>query len=468
MQLPKDGLVPTLFCLHYLGGSANEWAHVAERLNGRFRVVALDLPGFGDAAEASGYSVDQMAETIARSISAHAPQRWMLAGHSMGAKVAAAIARRAEDGDPGLAGLVGIAMIAGSPPSPEPMKDEDRETMLGWFSDGPQTSRSQAETYVSKNGGPNLPADSAGAAVADILRMNRAAWIAWLESGSREDWSDRIGVLKTPALVISGADDENLGPEAQRRLMLPHLANPRSATLAAAKHLLPLENPGDVARLIDEHERVIGYHTLIASTRVSRGTREALESRAAPDDPDPASASTTLDAKALATLRAVIDCVVPQINEVAIDLAARIDRQLALGTGDGWRFADLPGDRDAYRMALQTLDAASNARNGCDFGALDTDRRASMLTDICDGRFEMTIGDDSRANGLDAAQMRLWFEDARADAVKLYVAHPDTLARLGYGGIANGGDGMPKSGFARIGVGEREAWEPTAFADSKK
>jgi hypothetical protein len=119
-------------------------------------------------------------------------------------------------------------------------------------------------------------------------------------------------------------------------------------------------------------------------------------------------------------------------------------------------------------MALETLDAESNARHGCDFAALDADRRASMLTDICDARFEMTAGEESPANWLDAAQMRLWFEDARADAVKLYVAHPDTLARLGYSGIANGGDGMPKSGFARIGVGEREAWEPSAFSDSTK
>jgi hypothetical protein len=64
--------------------------------------------------------------------------------------------------------------------------------------------------------------------------------------------------------------------------------------------------------------------------------------------------------------------------------------------------------------------------------------------------------------------LRAWFEDARADAVKLYVAHPDTLARLGYSGIANGGDGMPKSGFVRIGFGERESWEPIAFSDGPR
>jgi hypothetical protein len=246
--------------------------------------------------------------------------------------------------------------------------------------------------------------------------------------------------------------------------MVPHFANARFATIHAAKHLLPLERAHDVARLIAEHETIVEYRALIASARVSRGTRDALEERAKADDPE--NESTTLGAKALGTLRAVIDCVIPQNDAVRIDLATRIDRQLALGAGDGWRFADLPRDTEAYRMAIETLDAAANERDGCDFAALDAERRASMLAEIGDGRFEMTIDDASRAHRLDAAQMRLWFEDARADAVKLYVAHPDTLARIGYSGFANGGDGTPKSGFARVGVGEREAWEPIARSES--
>ena len=61
---------------------------------------------------------------------------------------------------------------------------------------------------------------------------------------------------------------------------------------------------------------------------------------------------------------------------------------------------------------------------------------------------------------LDGRQMQLWFEDLRADAVKLYVAHPATLAALGFSGIAYGGDGDDKPGFRLIGLDEREPWEP--------
>ncbi len=49
--------------------------------------------------------------------------------------------------------------------------------------------------------------------------------------------------------------------------------------------------------------------------------------------------------------------------------------------------------------------------------------------------------------------------------MKAYLGHPRTLARIGYSGIANGGDGEPKTGFARIGIGERETWEPVARVD---
>ena len=43
--------------------------------------------------------------------------------HSMGAKVGLAVAWRVEDREAGIAGLV---LLAGSPPSPEPMEEERR------------------------------------------------------------------------------------------------------------------------------------------------------------------------------------------------------------------------------------------------------------------------------------------------------------------------------------------------------
>ncbi len=464
--------IPVVFALHFLAGSAREWAPVASLLEGKVRLIALDLPGFGDASATPGYSVAEMTEYIARAIRAEARERWYIVGHSMGAKVAAAIARRAEDGGDGLSGLAGVLTIAGSPPGPEPMDEKQRLEMMGWFAGDVASNRREAQEYISSNSSDDLDSDSTERAVADVLRANRAAWIAWLESGSREDWSDRIGVLKTPALVIAGSDDENLGPEAQARLMAPHYANVRTVTISGARHLLPMERPSDIARsileLVDTSLCVSegsqatdeAYRDLIASSRVGKKTREALVARGAPDDAayEPAAVSS----EAFAVLRAVVNRVIPQTESTTIDIAARIDRQLQSAVGDGWRFAALPPDAEAYNAGLSTLNEEARKAHGSVFADLDDAVQDELLTAVADGRLGSRSDARALPQQLTAAQMRSWFEDLRADAVKTYVSHPATLARIGYSGIANGGDGEPKSGFARVGIDDREPWEPSA------
>jgi pimeloyl-ACP methyl ester carboxylesterase len=451
---------PIAFCLHYLGGSAREWARVAERLAPAVEVVAIDLPGFGDARDFHGYAVAEMVAFVARAIEARAPHRWILVGHSMGAKVATVLASEIERGTRALAGLAGVVTVAGSPPSPEPMAATQREKMLGWFASGADTSAAQAHEFVRSNS-ERLDERSTELAVSDVLRTNRAAWIAWLEHGSREDWSERVGVLQTPGVVIAGADDPELGPGAQRRLMLPHFANAHLLTLPHAKHLLPLERASDIARAIALAVSTARYRELTESTRVSTQTRAALRSRET--SPGSAYEPLALDRTTFETLRAVVDRVVPQSGFPAIDLAAKIDEQLHAAQGDGWRFAALPPDARAYRDALETLDDAARSRGANAFVALDAKMQDEVLHGIAAPGSDANVpAAEGRLNG---DQMRLWFEDLRADAVKAFTLHPQTLARIGYSGIANGGDGEPKSGFARVGLGEREAWEPVAVGD---
>jgi pimeloyl-ACP methyl ester carboxylesterase len=254
----EDSAGLTLVCLHFLGGSAASWAEVSLRLAGRLRCLALDLPGFGDAAGVAGYGVAEMADSVAARVQHARLGDWILAGHSMGAKVAAVLARRAEDGAEGLAGLRGVVLLAGSPPGPEPMPAAQRETMLGWFTGDPAAWPAQARAFIGNNvAGPLLPA-AMGIAMADLLRMRPAAWAAWLRAGSREDWAERIGVLRTPALILAGADDKALGERAQRALTAPHYASHRLVTLPDTGHLLPMEQPDEVGALIAGHARDVG------------------------------------------------------------------------------------------------------------------------------------------------------------------------------------------------------------------
>ncbi len=94
----------TLVCLHFLGGSTRTWEPLRETLAGAKHVMAVDLPGFGEAVPSGGASIDGMADHVTAVIRDAAPRRFRLVGHSMGAKVALTLARRAEDGDADLQG----------------------------------------------------------------------------------------------------------------------------------------------------------------------------------------------------------------------------------------------------------------------------------------------------------------------------------------------------------------------------
>ncbi|MCJ2033420.1 alpha/beta hydrolase [Methylobacterium sp. J-068] len=458
---------PVLFGLHYLGGSARAFEGVAERLAGRVTCVGLDLPGFGGAAAAAGQDVAAMAADVAARIRAAAPRRWLLAGNSMGAKVALALAREAEDGAPGLEGLAGLVILAGSPPSPEPMADDRRAAMIAWIGADAATRAREAEAFVDANvGAPLEPALKAGA-VADVLRCRPEAWTAWLARGSREDWSARVGILRTPAIVLAGSEDADLGAPAQAALTLPHLAHGRLATLEGVGHLIPIEHPAAVAEAVltllaePAHDIApapvipVAYAALIRSERVNARLRAALLARAEPDDP--AYRPRALDPVGLAILRAACARVLPQEGAGHIDLAARIDARLASGAGDGWRFVRLPPDAEAYRLALRTLDAAARASHAKPFVTLDGAAQDALLRSLEAGEV---------AGALDAEQMVLWFEDLRADVARTYLAHPVALARMNFGGIGAGGDTFPLPGFHAVGIGEREDWEPSAAPET--
>jgi pimeloyl-ACP methyl ester carboxylesterase len=449
---------PTLFLLHALGGSARAWSGVIDLLKDEFDAVAIDLPGFGDASPSTGLTVSDMADHVCDVVRRKGARRWLIAGHSMGGKIATVVASRALAGGPGLFGLAGVALFAASPPSPEPMDEERRQRMIDWAAHGTLDDAAAREFVDGNVGAPLLPEQDA-IAIADLERASREAWLAWLERGSREDWSAAIGRLDVPALLMAGGDDEDLGEDGQRATNAKVYPRARLQVEAGAGHLLPLERTDAVAESLRRFwQDVAGlgpvvppaFAAMIDGDRVSRRTRGILAVRALADDPSYEPRS--LNAAQLSTLRSVGHRTVPQ-DGPPIDLAARIDQQLALGKGDGWRFSTLPPDEAAYAQALDAL---------AGFDALPTEQQDAMLADIAAGRFTPPAG-----ALLTAEQMKQWFEDARTDLARLWLAHPATMARIGFDGFANGGDGVRKQGFERLGADEREAWEPMLMEVSR-
>jgi len=441
----------TVFCLHALGSSSEEFVGIRSRLAGTLDLVGIDLPGFGRSSSVTGTTVEEMTERVERAIGRSGATEWALVGHSMGGKIASIVASRTIDGSNGLFGLRAVVLLAASPLSPEPMDEERRTTMLDWAADG-EIGPDEAEAFVDANTAARLPFESLDQAVQDVQRTAPQAWTDWLVRGSREDWSTTFPPNPVPALVLAGGEDGDLGPDAQRELNLPHWTAGEFAVVPGAAHLLPWERPDEVAdRIRDfwrrrvEHGPVVPADTarVIASPRVSARTRGILAVRALPDDPE--RAPRALSRPQLDTLRAVARVVVPQPGDRPVDLALRVDDQLAEGLGDGWRPDGLPADLDAYRAALDALQAEA---------AQGDEHLAAVLAAVDAGEWTPASGP------LDADQLRAWAEDAGVDLAKQWVAHPATMAEIDYDGFANGGDGVRKQGFLLLGAGQREAWEP--------
>lgn len=90
------GSGPPLVLLHGFGASRDNWTPVAKELTRRFRVIAPDLPGYGDSSRRpeAGYSLDEQLARIEAFVRKLGLTRFHLGGNSMGGYLAAHYAAR--------------------------------------------------------------------------------------------------------------------------------------------------------------------------------------------------------------------------------------------------------------------------------------------------------------------------------------------------------------------------------------
>lgn len=234
---------PSLIFLHYFGGSSLAWTEVIEELESDYHCVAPDMRGFGASdALPEKYTVKDYADDVANLIRALEIENYVLIGHSMGGKIAMALAARNPKN------LQSLILLAPSPPTPEPMKEDERAKLLETYG-----NRRVATERVCKAAGEKLSGEVFERAINDNLRSSEAAWKWWLESGSREDVSAEINQINVPVLVAAGENDDAMTPELLRREVVRRIKGARLVVVPEVKHLLPLEAPATVAKLIREH-----------------------------------------------------------------------------------------------------------------------------------------------------------------------------------------------------------------------
>lgn len=152
----------------------------------------------------------------------------------------------------------------------------------------------------------------------------------------------------------------------------------------------------------------------------------------------------------LLTITAICDRILPQDDrtpERKIPIVPFIDERLHKNQIDGYRFADMPPDRDAYRMGIRAIDETARKIHQQPFVDLDPLKQEFILKSIHDGK-KLAAHDIWEKMSID----RFWHLLV-GDCVSVYYAHPWAWDEIGFGGPA-----YPRA-YTRLEGGLPEPWE---------
>jgi len=150
------------------------------------------------------------------------------------------------------------------------------------------------------------------------------------------------------------------------------------------------------------------------------------------------------------TMEAICARILPQDDRPPaerVPLAPWIDERLYDGAGDGYRYEDMPGDREAYRLALRGCDESANQLHGQAFAVLGPAAQDEVL-----GR--VAVGEAPGDAWAHLPAIR-FFKELVGEIVATYYAHPTAWAEIGFSGPAS-----PR-GHIRLDLDRHDPWEAT-------
>jgi hypothetical protein len=127
-----------------------------------------------------------------------------------------------------------------------------------------------------------------------------------------------------------------------------------------------------------------------------------------------------------------------------------VDAKLFAGELDGFRFADMPDDRETWRRLPAGLDAAARQHGSGSFVDASEDVQRRVVDALAKGELHGEVWDSM-------PPAKTWKVVSRA-ILSAFYSHPWAWNEIGFGGPA-----YPR-GYARFGVGQRENWESVESA----
>jgi pimeloyl-ACP methyl ester carboxylesterase len=244
-----------------LDGPSWDSRNLHDALAQKFRVIALELPGFGSSpADDRVKSVRDMANTATQALARIAPEQYTLIGTSIAANVA-----------------LWQTLQAPESQAPESLAPESIEALVlisptsllptGGLTDG-TPSELAARLFAHPENATSL--SSSGAAF-DAAVVARELSLAWLLGGSVHDTAAerRLGEIQCATLVVFGSRDQLVSPRAGS-IYRANIANCNVSIVYDAGHGIAAERPqaisSTVIDFVDRRETfVVGYRSSLVN-----------------------------------------------------------------------------------------------------------------------------------------------------------------------------------------------------------
>ncbi|KAF5265202.1 hypothetical protein FOXYS1_4009 [Fusarium oxysporum] len=244
---------PTIVFLHFWGGSSRTWSPVNHLIAHTFPTARIDFRGWGSStgpADETEYSILRLAQDVENVITRLNLQKYIIVGHSMGAKVAQAIAGRNL-----VNGLAGLVLLCPAPPTPLMLPKEMRDQQISAY-DNEQNAEFVVRNVLTAK---SLPDGIIERIVEDMIKGSPSATAAWPRYAMNENILELAKKISVPTVIIAGGKDQVEPVTRIKAEVSGNIPFVKFLVLEEVGHLALLEAPEKVAEIINETAQYAAY-----------------------------------------------------------------------------------------------------------------------------------------------------------------------------------------------------------------
>ncbi|HEY9767617.1 MAG TPA: alpha/beta hydrolase [Coleofasciculaceae cyanobacterium] len=233
--IPKSDREPIMLLVHGAGGSSRHWLPMLSQFNADIFPVAVDLPGHGETSGTVLHDFEAVAEFLDSFLtSLNIDRQIYYVGHSLG-------------------GLIGLQFALNYPQRVKQLVVMATSAKIRLHPDF-LTSALSGEwdlATLRQSFAPKVPEPTKNIVLNEFKHTRLDSAADDFMGVSQVDLGDEVASLQIPTLIITGSDDVIISPR-KAMLLLKQIPDARLINIPGAGHYLQVEEPGKVAKEIEE------------------------------------------------------------------------------------------------------------------------------------------------------------------------------------------------------------------------